>query len=179
MSLYFLRHGQSEANVRHVFAGQKEDSPLTELGKQQAEVAANDLAKVHITKIVSSNLVRAKQTAKIVASKLGINDVIIDPRIAEYDMGALTGTPNQTISSLELVSAKGAEDPNKFKTRVLEALQEYSKSEESVLIVSHAGVGRIIEAMRSNVEAPFFYDIDAYPNARAVQLDTRWLDKIS
>jgi broad specificity phosphatase PhoE len=178
MSLYFLRHGQSEANVKRVFAGQKEDSPLTELGQQQAMMAANDLANVHIAKIVSSNLVRARQTADIVASKLGIKNVTVDPRIAEYDMGILTGMPNQTITSLELISAKDAEDPNEFKARVLEALQEYSKGEESVLIVSHAGVGRVIEAMRRDIEAKFFYDIDAYPNAHAVQLDTSWLPEI-
>ena len=177
MSLYFLRHGQSEANVKHVFAGQKEDSPLTELGKQQAAIAASDLATAGITKIVCSNLVRAKQTAEIVAAKLGIHDIAIDPRIAEYDMGARTGTPNQTITSLELISAKGAEDPNQFRMRVLEALQEYSDSDGSTLLVSHAGVGRVIETMRRHIDAKFFYDIDPYPNAKAVQLDTHWLNE--
>ncbi len=28
--IYFIRHGESEANLKHVFAGQKDDSPLTE-----------------------------------------------------------------------------------------------------------------------------------------------------
>jgi broad specificity phosphatase PhoE len=177
MSLYFLRHGQSEANVKRVFAGQKENSPLTELGKQQAEVAANDLKNAGITKIVSSNLIRAKQTAEIVASELGVSNITIDSRIAEYDMGVLTGTPNQTITSLELVSAKDAEDPTAFKSRVLEALRQYSKDEGIVLLVSHAGVGRMIEALRTDIEPADFYDIAPYPNAQAVKLDLDWLEK--
>jgi probable phosphoglycerate mutase len=177
MSLYFLRHGQSEANVAHVFAGQKENSPLTELGKQQAEMAADDLKNANITKIVSSNLMRAKQTAEIVANKLGVSDVTIDDRIAEYDMGVLTGTPNQTITSLELVSAKDAEDPVSFQSRVLEALLDYDKEEGIILLVSHAGVGRMIEALRQNIEPANFYNIAPYPNAQAVKLDLVWLEK--
>lgn len=35
--IYFVRHGESEANVEKKFAGQKEDSPLTELGREQAK----------------------------------------------------------------------------------------------------------------------------------------------
>jgi broad specificity phosphatase PhoE len=177
MSLYFLRHGQSEANVKHVFAGQKENSPLTELGKQQAEMAANDLKNVDITKIVSSNLIRAKQTAEIVAAKLGVSNLTVDDRIAEYDMGALTGTPNQTITSLELVSAKDAENPDVFKSRVLEALRQYDKEEGVVLLVSHAGVGRMIEALGQNIKPANFYDITPYPNAQAVKLNLDWLEK--
>jgi len=177
MSLYFLRHGQSEANVKHVFAGQKENSPLTELGKRQAEIAANDLKNAAITKIVSSNLIRAKQTAEIVASKLGVSNVSVDDRIAEYDMGVLTGTPNQAITSLELVSAKDAEEPAAFKSRVIDALRQYDKEDGAILLVSHAGVGRMIEALRQNIGPANFYDIAPYPNAQAVKLDLAWLEK--
>lgn len=176
MSLYFLRHGQSEANVKHVFAGQKENSPLTELGKQQAEIAADDLKAAGITKIVSSNLIRAKQTAETVANKLDIA-ITFDDRITEYDMGARTGTPNQTISSRELVSADGAEDPAAFKARVLEALRQYSGEDGVILLVSHAGVGRMIEALHRAIAPENFYDIEAYPNAQAVKLDLAWLDQ--
>jgi broad specificity phosphatase PhoE len=177
MSLYFLRHGQSEANVKRVFAGQKENSPLTELGKQQAETAANNLENASITKIVSSNLIRAQQTAEIVASRLGIRDVTTDDRIAEYDMGALTGTPNQAITSHELTSAEGAENPALFKTRVLEALRQYNAEKGTVLLVSHAGVGRMIEALRMDIDPDNFYDIAPYPNAQAVKLSLDWLEK--
>lgn len=34
--IYFIRHGESEANLKHVFAGQKDNSLLTEKGKEQA-----------------------------------------------------------------------------------------------------------------------------------------------
>lgn len=176
MPLYFLRHGESQANVNGLFAGQKENSPLTELGKQQAQAAAKTLQTAGITKIVSSSLERAKETAAIIASTLGIRDVSIDDRIAEYDMGSLTGTPNKTITSHELVSADGAEDPRLFQQRALAALAEYGKSGETVLLVSHAGVGRIIEASKQSIAPELFYDIASYPNAQAVRLDISWLE---
>jgi broad specificity phosphatase PhoE len=120
---------------------------------------------------------RAKQTAEIVATKLGVSNPSVDDRSAEYDMGVLTGTPNQTITSLELVSAKDAENPDVFKSRVLEALRQYDEEEGTVLLVSHAGVGRMIEALRQNIEPANFYDIAPYPNAQAVKLNIDWLKK--
>lgn len=38
--IYFIRHGESEANERKVFAGQKDDSILTEKGREQAKATA-------------------------------------------------------------------------------------------------------------------------------------------
>jgi broad specificity phosphatase PhoE len=46
--IYFLRHGESEANVKGTFAGQRENSSLTEKGKAQAKDAALDLIKKKI-----------------------------------------------------------------------------------------------------------------------------------
>ena len=40
--IYFIRHGESEANVRKVFAGQKDDTPITEEGKQQAKAKCKE-----------------------------------------------------------------------------------------------------------------------------------------
>jgi broad specificity phosphatase PhoE len=178
MHIYFLRHGQSQANVNGLFAGRKEDSPLTDLGREQARAAAQTLQNANITKIVSSSLARARETAEIVAANLGIKNISIDDRIAEYDMGELTGTPNKsskTITSLELINAKDAEDPRLFQERVLEALADYSKQNETILLVSHAGVGRIIETSKQGITPDLFYDLPSYPNAQAVMLDLAWL----
>jgi broad specificity phosphatase PhoE len=173
--MYFLRHGQSQANVNGVFAGRKEDSPLTELGKEQARTAAAVLKGAGITKIVASPLARTQETAAIIAAALGITGIVTDDRLAEYDMGALTGTPNKAVSSQELISAEGAENTEAFQNRVLSALRDYSQSEKTTLLVSHAGVGRIIEASKQGVHADSFYDIPSYPNARPVMLDLAWL----
>lgn len=177
MPVYFLRHGQSKANIEGVFAGQKENSPLSELGFEQAEAAAQEIATVGIARIVTSPLVRARQTAETVASKIGFaGSIKVDARIAEYDMGVLTGQPNRDITSRELVSAEGAEDPIAFRDRVVDFLKELRSKEDTTLIVSHAGVGRIIEAAKQGIDPAEFYSIEGYPNAHVIELDLGWLD---
>jgi len=172
--IYFLRHGESESNVKGTFAGQKENSPLTEKGKAQARDAALDLTKKKIKpqKIYVSPLLRAYETAQIVIAEAGLTDteIIIDERISEYDMGSLTGTPIREVTSHELISAKGAEEPGKFMDRVHNLIEEIEKINDHVLIVSHAGVGRIIEAKKKGIPAENFYDLDPYPNAQIIEL---------
>lgn len=173
MAIYFLRHGESEANVKLVFAGQLDDSPLTELGILQARAAADDLQQVRIDRIISSPLVRSRQTAIEVAKKIGFDSakIEIDPRISEYDMGVLTGTPNQTITSKELISVEGAEDVQAFRDRVADFLREHASDTQNILMVSHAGVGRIIESIRQHKSPEIFYDLPPYPNAKIVPID--------
>lgn len=94
-------------------------------------------------------------------------------------MGALTGTPNKdkAVTSKELISAEGAEDPQLFQQRVLDAFAEYSTLPGAILLVSHAGVGRIIEASKQGLAPDVFYDLPSYPNAQAVELDVDWMNK--
>lgn len=150
--IYFIRHGESEANVRHVFAGQKDDSVLTEKGKEQALATAKEIKKenLKIDKIISSPLKRALKTAEIIAIELGfdISKIVVDNHITEYDMGSFTGTKAGKISSLILTTAKGAEDPQLFCDRVCSYIKKLSESPENILIVSHAGVGRILETIK-------------------------------
>lgn len=112
--IYFVRHGLSEANVRRVFAGQKDNSPLVDEGRKQAKDTAKKIKDegIEIHKIVSSPSLRAHETAQIIAKELGFNtsDIIIDHCINEYDMGSLSGTPWHTISSAILVNAEEAEE---------------------------------------------------------------------
>lgn len=175
MTVYFLRHGESEANLRRAFAGQKDDSPLTEKGRAQAADAAELLKDRGINKIITTSLVRASNTAQIIADVLGCTDITIDDRLLEYDMGALTGTQNKVITSRDLVGAEGAENPEAFRQRVLDGLREVKHSVATTLIVSHAGVGRIIEAERRGIDPRDFHDIDPPPNAQPVVLDLDWL----
>lgn len=166
--IYFVRHGESEANVVGLFAGQKEDSVLTEKGREQALMTAQEIKKIHnIDKIISSPLKRALETAQIIAKELGISsyDIIIEKQIIEYDMGSLTGTPFHKISSIALTTAENAEDPELFKERVVSCVKELNNSNDTILVVSHAGVGRILETVKENMEAKYFYDLPAWGNA--------------
>ena len=92
--IYFVRHGESEANQRGIFAGQKEDSVLTEKGKEQARATAQEIENenLKIDKIVSSPLKRTKETAEIIAKEIGFDvlKIYFDNRVIEYDMGSLT-----------------------------------------------------------------------------------------
>ena len=173
--IYFIRHGESEANVRHVFAGQKDDSILTKKGEEQALSTAKEIKKenLRIDKIISSPLKRALKTAEIIAKELGfdLSEIIVDDHIIEYDMGSLTGTKAEKISSLLLTTAKEAEDPQLFCDRVCSYIKELSESPENILIVSHAGVGRMLETVKEGKESNMFYDIPAYGNASVTKID--------
>lgn len=173
--IYFLRHGESEANLRNAFAGQKDDSPLTAKGRQQAAEAGESLKGAGIQKIITTSLTRATDTATIIAGIIGCEDITIDDRLLEYDMGTLTGTQNKVITSRDLVSADGAEDPQGFRQRVIDGVLDARKNDANVLIVSHAGVGRIIEAVRRGIDPRDFHDIKPYPNATPIELDLDWL----
>lgn len=171
--IYFIRHGESEANLKHLFAGQRDDSPLTEKGKEQARLEGLKVKgmNLNINKIISSPLNRAIDTAKIISNIIEFDkEIIIDQRINEFDMGDLSGTLMHEISSKSLVSAKNAEDPNDFFKRVNSFLNEYKETDENILMVCHAGVGRMIEIVKRNLNPELFYDIPPYPNASVIKI---------
>lgn len=173
--IYFVRHGESESNLKGIFAGQRENSILTEKGiaqaKETAQVVKSEILKIN--KIISGPLKRTLQTAEIIAQEIGfdIDKIEIDNRITEYDMGSLTGTPIHKISSITLTSAENAENTDDFRNRVYSCIKELSEKQENILVVSHAGVGRILETIKNNIEPKFFYDIPAYPNASLKKID--------
>lgn len=173
--IYFIRHGESEANAKQLFAGQKEDSVLTNAGKEQAKETGNYIKSlnIEIDRIISSPLKWALEAAQIVASTIDFDpdEISIDKRIMEYDMGDLTGTPFRRIPSQIFVSAPNAEDPKLFRNRAIEGISEYQRMPGNTLIVSHAGVGRILESVKAKISPELFYDIPAYKNASVTVID--------
>ncbi|MDX6262395.1 MAG: ribonuclease / adenosylcobalamin/alpha-ribazole phosphatase [Kribbellaceae bacterium] len=90
--LIFLRHGQTPHTVEKRFSGSGGDDPaLSELGQQQAQAAAQYLAKRGgIDAVVSSPMVRTKQTAAAVAETLGL-DVKVEKGWVECAFGDWDG----------------------------------------------------------------------------------------
>jgi broad specificity phosphatase PhoE len=89
--LILVRHGQTEANARGLLLG-RADPPLTDTGYRQARSLAAALPTP--ARIVSSPLMRARQTAAVLAgSSEAEGDVEIDPRWIEMDYGSLDGRP--------------------------------------------------------------------------------------
>jgi broad specificity phosphatase PhoE len=64
--LELIRHGENKANITREFSCKTVDYPLTEKGKIQAKQTAEALANLKMDKIVSSPLLRAKQTAEAI-----------------------------------------------------------------------------------------------------------------
>ncbi|OOC54493.1 MULTISPECIES: histidine phosphatase family protein [Nocardiopsis] len=87
--LLLLRHGQTPWSVERRFAG-REDIPLTEDGHAQAKAAAQRLASRPIDAVVSSPLLRTRDTAAYAAEALGL-PVEIDEGFVETDFGAWEG----------------------------------------------------------------------------------------
>ena len=94
MRLYFARHGQSEANMLRVISNRGLVHPLTELGRQQATELAQALTSISITKIYSSPLLRAQQTAAIVSAALDLPFEISDA-LREPDCGIAEGRSDE------------------------------------------------------------------------------------
>lgn len=95
-SVYLVRHGESEWNVRRLTQGQTSHPPLTGVGREQARVAteiiSTDLAdrQERLEWLVTSDLARAVETARIISDSLGVL-AHPDPRLREQGLGRLEG----------------------------------------------------------------------------------------
>lgn len=87
--LYLIRHGQSAGNAEGRFGGHG-PTPLSDLGKRQAEMTANMLAREGIHAIYSSDLLRSVQTAEPLAKLLDLA-IHTSPAFRERHVGVLEG----------------------------------------------------------------------------------------
>ncbi len=85
-----VRHGESEANAAGRFACSSWDPHLTETGKTQAQLLAEQLKDAPIHHLVTSPLARAQETIAPLAEMLGITPAIL-PDLAEVDLGQWDG----------------------------------------------------------------------------------------
>ncbi|QQG44945.1 MAG: class I tRNA ligase family protein [Candidatus Sungiibacteriota bacterium] len=89
---YFaMRHGESLANVRHVFDSHDSKFPITLRGRSAVEKSAKTLKQKKIDFIFSSEILRARETAEIVARALGHKEIKFDRRLNEIDPGVFEG----------------------------------------------------------------------------------------
>lgn len=87
MKIYFVRHGQSEANLMKVHSGWNQVA-LTELGISQAKRVGEKLQKIEFDKIYSSDLLRAMQTAE---NALPGRSYETESLVREISVGELAG----------------------------------------------------------------------------------------
>lgn len=165
MKIIFIRHGKDDENFR----GGWSNLGLVPEGVEQAEQLAKYLkeknAEYGITRIVSSDLPRAKETADILAKELGLT-VITDEGLREADNGKLAGMSNEEAlakypglfwSTLKRDECyPNGESPIQFFARIktwFEAfLSECKDAEGNVLVVTHGGVINIVYHLIKHME---------------------------
>ena len=86
--LLLVRHGESIWNADGRWQGQA-DPPLSDRGQEQAAAAAAAIGTVDA--LVTSDLERAADTGAIIGRILGIDPVLVEPRLRERDAGSLSG----------------------------------------------------------------------------------------
>ena len=96
LTLLLVRHGQTEWNARGLLQGQTTHVPLTPLGHAQAVTAAQELAALRPGALVSSDLLRARETAQHCARATGL-PFAVTPALREQGYGVLEGRPSREL----------------------------------------------------------------------------------
>jgi probable phosphoglycerate mutase len=146
------RHGETTWNLERRMQGHR-DLPLTPAGVAQAHRLADRLRSAGLARIVSSDLARAAETARIVGEATGCA-VALDPALREQDLGAWEGQTFADVATLDADTAArfrasdpdarpaGGETRGEMFARVWDALLAHGTPGSSgpLLVVAHGGV---------------------------------------
>lgn len=145
--LYFIRHGETDDNRNNLWMGRK-DLPLNQTGIHQAKAAAKKIATLPIELIITSPLIRARQTAELIAQQHpGAPAVRIADWLTERDFGPYEGMKKTSTNRIAMNASASVESMESLTKRIA-ALNNVLESHEHLLIVSHSGVYRcLIESL--------------------------------
>lgn len=90
MKVFFTRHGESQANIERIISNRDLPHALTTKGRAQAAALAGQLVAAQITAIYASPILRAQETAQIVAKHVGAPMYTSDA-LREFDCGYVEG----------------------------------------------------------------------------------------
>jgi valyl-tRNA synthetase len=148
--VYLARHAECEDNAQNILA--RPESRLTEKGKEQAKQLAEELREKHITKIITSTLNRAQETARLVAEYLGLaeGDIEIWPEVDEIHVGNLIGKAEDLrLHGFAQAQKEGTgESLESIEKRALSAITklENLRTNGEILVVAHGGFNAVFEA---------------------------------
>ncbi len=167
MNVYFVRHGESEENLRKAFAGHY-DSLLTEDGRAEALAAKSMLENIKFDKVYSSDLLRAVETQKIAlpydnAEKLSLLREInvgekFERKTYEFLKETYRDSYEVNVADYNFVPY-GGEDYAMLERRVMEFLDLVKKEGfENVAVFSHGGfinavLGVVLGCKVTNIKA--------------------------
>jgi broad specificity phosphatase PhoE len=167
VTLYFARHGQTEANLASRFSGKK-DTPLTALGRAQAEeiglVLKRELGAKPKLACVSSPLARARATMEIARGALELppDGYAVEPRIQEIDLGQWDQLTEAEARALDPayyerrardkwnVPALGGEDYAQVAVRLTGWVKDLKTD---TFAVSHGAATRILRGLFAGLDA--------------------------
>jgi broad specificity phosphatase PhoE len=155
MTIFLVRHGETEWNRIGRWQG-KTDIPLSDVGRAQAQALAARLRDRGVTEIYTSDLSRARETAEIVASALGVTRINFDPRLRERGFGCFEGLTREECAERHTEAWQryladrrntptDAEPQEEVVARVVAALTSVAESGDRaghVLVVSHGAAIR-------------------------------------
>lgn len=160
--LYLIRHAESEWNAAERWQGQA-DPPLSPEGRQQAQLLAEHFPAAGVTRVLSSDLARARQTAAPFAERFGF-DVEVEPLLREIDVGSWSGRTRQEIADDDPRALDryyrgeagwtGGETFDDHEARSSEAVRLVTEldTEGVVVVVTHGGTLRAM--VRTLLEIP-------------------------
>ncbi|KAI5900462.1 phosphoglycerate mutase-like protein [Schizophyllum commune H4-8] len=157
---YIVRHGETEENLKMIMQGQL-DTQLNETGKEQAKLVADALREVAFDKAYSSDLSRARETAKAILSHHPSVQLVEDKALRERHLGDLQGKP---VGTRYAPNDPLLESHEKLGQRALAWWDRHivapAKSQGwdgqpiAVLLVSHGGfIGTLIKTLSNNGRA--------------------------
>lgn len=172
MKLYFVRHGESTANLLHEFSNSGQRHPLTDRGIEQARDVAEALHGLNIDRVYSSPVLRAVQTAQILAEALQAPVEIMES-LREWSVGVYEGTTDpqgwemhRQVQEDWFIHGKleskmpGGESFTEIRERFVPfidaLLQQDGGSDRNVALVAHGGLYlAMLPLILSNVDFAF------------------------
>jgi broad specificity phosphatase PhoE len=181
VTILLARHGETDDNIEPIRIQGSRDTPLNDAGRAQAAELAERMRDEQIQTVYSSHLSRARETAEIVVRRLGLDDPVIDERLAEGDRGELEGLYWQDIArdDPELYAAwrragegfrfPGGESLREQTDRTLAALADVRAGSLPALVVGHGGTLRVVLCDWDSRGLNAFHEWDV-PNVAVVRL---------
>ncbi|MFW5691100.1 MAG: histidine phosphatase family protein [Chloroflexota bacterium] len=151
--LVFIRPGETDWNLQGRWQGWVA-SPLNELGQQQMARLAGFIRHIGITRLYTSDLHRARQSAEILAEELG-QEPIYDSRLRERSIGEFQGLNvpeihgwyqdeyRKLLADPEGYRVPGGESIEDVRVRVRQFLDEIlaegnkAKGDQTIAVLSH------------------------------------------
>jgi len=179
MKLVIVRHGETIQNATHIVQGQKLGT-LSETGRQQIVEVAKELKDEHFDVIYSSDLERCVDTSAAIRKYHKDTPFFLRTELREFTFGIFEGRPSKSkVSHYGIVAGValpkrvlGVGSPRNVRDRVIPFLNHiYEKhTNDTVLVVSHGGVIRIVKTVYENRKLNTFRD-EVIPNCSDWRFD--------